>query len=818
MSVLVRRLVVAQLLLYVTVAGVQAQDCRCRARQQGPMSSIGVGKVQVYDPAALELALDGLIRELCGAGSFFDVTKIKSAIGSTQGANARQTYLNVQLQAQGPTLASTDVLTRGVTAEQNSSVEASRTTTVDTSADPSRTVEASNGASSDASVTANQGRTVTRTVAQAAPTIPVAGMPSDVSGVTPLATVSMGAQDLYGEQINMSYQVAVLRMTLERLVSRPMLQTSESIEPHGRAVIGFPISVNADRNNAVAEVQLVFTNNSGKAPVVIDLLPKETTYNCSVVTTDSKQWGLGAVVQWLGIGLAGGKKAADTYLVKDADTVALLSGQSPAWGDWCGGSRDDSIMFGWQFRPVLRRPAVTPGTRWVFAVLELPEQDTKEFVATVQARTCWRVYSPASRTVGREDPASVRWINLGEVKVPARQTTGDALKPTVTSTQVYDVGDDQFRVVATGTRFLPGTRVLLGSRLLSETDGLVRGENTIAFSASAAELALYEPRVLDRYGRCHDMRTLLGLRQVRQYKGDADITADCSCPGRCRVTVTLTPQPGDGVDLSESEHPWVALVGRRVITPRSMQVKPTGEGWEVSFTADRQLLEDSESICLRRLLADTEGTRCDIRRPLPGLVISQVLRTSVDTEPIQKVALLGRGFDGSTHVFIGDTKCDTLEPPKATMMVVTVKAEVLNKGKAIIAINENGETAKGTIPAAKESPRPKLNIADEIYAKETPALAVTGSDLDSIEKVTFNDKKLDFGKDAERKDAERRDAERRDVEAYRLCLAPEVTKEPGVQTLKLTLKDGTEMFVSLEVLAPRVAVGGATPAPGGGGQ
>jgi hypothetical protein len=96
-------------------------------------------------------------------------------------------------------------------------------------------------------------------------------------------------------------------------------------------------------------------------------MPMEKTYNAATYTNKTSGFSLGTAFQFVGISAANQRNNSNVYIARDVDTVAL---------HFPGGTGDESARFGWQFRPVLNRPAVESGTRQVFAVLSLPIDST----------------------------------------------------------------------------------------------------------------------------------------------------------------------------------------------------------------------------------------------------------------------------------------------------------------------------------------------------------------------------------------------------------------------------------------------------------
>jgi hypothetical protein len=299
---------------------------------------------------------------------------------------------------------------------------------------------------------------------------------------------------------------------------------------HGRAVgeraqttLGFPISVDtpSDYAGAVAEVRILILPRHGQTVItqpvsIVNLLPAEKVYNVAKVTSDTKQFGVGVALQLISFGLVGGKSKDRLYLAKDTDTVALqyrvaaglngLSSSDLPW-DECGnlppandrfgrkqfdpaGDYDfpSSVMFGWQYRPVLGAAAVASGVRMGFAQLALPQSDSLAFDPEVWVQTRWRNYDQKKQITGDFRPESCRWRKLPD---PVSVTNPVVVK----DVRVTDEGAGNLLFHATGDFFSSTGQVRSGT--VNAPPAYFDGHSLEFFKPAADVLANGDLQLLD---------------------------------------------------------------------------------------------------------------------------------------------------------------------------------------------------------------------------------------------------------------------------------------------------------------------------------
>lgn len=286
-----------------------------------PENGITVGKPKQFDERTLTVMLQDLENKLTRS-QFPDPTALYAATGRFAGATA--TTSSLALSVRGPstpsivtTVGSTDKQTSGTTSGSGTE----QTETVG-GTNPSKTdKETTSSGSTTANETSNTNQQVTTHGSFAAPT---ATAPNQTSMFPFQPQFGISAQDLLAEQTSLFYQIANLRLLLDRSITDRVKIKNEGsttkLETRDQVVVGFQISIDAAHKDAIAEAEITIT---GPDVSLVSLMPQDKTYNVASVTKDSKAIDMGAVVQFVGVGANIGKTQESLYLVKDTDTVAL---------------------------------------------------------------------------------------------------------------------------------------------------------------------------------------------------------------------------------------------------------------------------------------------------------------------------------------------------------------------------------------------------------------------------------------------------------------------------------------------------------------
>lgn len=350
------------------------------------------------------------------------------------------------------------------------------------------------------------------------PTIPTAPSSNPFSAPT---NVSVSSVDMLAEQVQLNAQLQMYQMLLQGSESDQFLiKNSLAVAPRAQTTIGFQVTLAPPRQykHAVAEVRVVIVPHptqeqvlvqSGEHISVVNLLPSQKTYNVAKITSHQNAFGAGAMIEQVNVGFSTGRSKDRLYLAKDTDTVALeypalptpaltpafperalqgleelvkeqSLGECPnTWEDDLSALLGDSIMFGWQFRPVLGADYVTAGPREVFAQLALPnEMDQEGFAPAVYIQTRWREYDEKRQVVGPVYRDSCSWTRA--------QDSISILSPLrVHGVTWEDVGNGILKIRAVGKFFGSGMTVMSAGTNISPTtfDG-----KSIQFFAPAHDL------------------------------------------------------------------------------------------------------------------------------------------------------------------------------------------------------------------------------------------------------------------------------------------------------------------------------------------
>jgi hypothetical protein len=309
-------------------------------------------------------------------------------------------------------------------------------------------------------------------------------------------TVGASSSDLLTDQVQLNAQMTTLKLLLQGALSdQYVVRNAKAVATRQQTTLGFTISLDPPRQyrHAVAEVRVVVSAPPGQDPVsIMNLLPAEKTYNVAKVTSNAKAFGAGVVTSAIGVGINAGRSRDRLYLVKDTDTLALQYPPPNSRGisrpfpiaasdafhsvldfEHRGTCDDDdtvglpspgkieegehtSIVFGWQFRPVLGADYVKGGQRQVFVQLALPAGLDQQYVPSVHIQTRWRSYDPKKQVVGAVYTRTCSW---------SEGSSGMVLlsRPNVRDVHVADLGGGQLKLSANGDFFSSGVTLLAGS-------------------------------------------------------------------------------------------------------------------------------------------------------------------------------------------------------------------------------------------------------------------------------------------------------------------------------------------------------------------
>jgi hypothetical protein len=640
-------------------------------------NGIYVAPSKVYDTFTLRQMLATTASQLA-AISGFSQANITSAYGTLQGITRDTSFISAQVTTV-PTPAVSSVLANGTTGTNTSANTltlangATGTSTVitcppgtlpgiGTSGVPACTPLTStvtgfpNGGTSNVNTsqlnatsglnlsntgtqTSNQSNTVTTTSGGQAGTVAPIPVSNPIAAPT---NVGISASDMLTEQVQLNSQITTLRLLLQGAVSDQYLtRNSLAIASRQQTTVGFSVSLNPPQRfrHAVAEVRVWIDSPLGIDPVsVMNLLPADKTYNVAKITSHQSQFGAGAVVDMVNVGVNTGKSKDRLYLAKEADTVALqFPRDKPEWPqgadpvarstqghirdffhemviwqslkDVCGDPpniNDNSLIFGWQFRPVLGSDYVEAGQRTVYAQLALPAGLGEQFAPLVHVQTRWRQYDEKRQVVGA--------VYEGSCSISENPTPITVLSPLrVHSASWTDMGSGLLKVSAQGNFFSSGFSVLSGPNTISPStfDG-----KSVQLFANATNLLIYDDlKLLAEDGRTTEigMRSNLGpescgissssLRATPLPDGNSLVRATLSSGPNFSLTVDRSPRPlfliGTQV-YGLHETPFIGSAG---VLDGCAPIPPAGHGVDCvyHFIAQTDALRSAETFTVRDL-------------------------------------------------------------------------------------------------------------------------------------------------------------------------------------------------------------------------
>lgn len=342
--------------------------------------------------------------------------------------------------------------------------------------------------------------------------------PADAQSPKFSPTFGMAAGDLLADQVNLLYQIVNLRLLNERALSDRL----RGGEARLQAVLGFQVSINPPRFArdcvAVAEIELMIPQ--GAEPIsVVAMIPQEKTYNAATLSSSADSLNGSVVSSWR-VGAGVGRRRNALYLHRDTDTIAFE--RSPGWYAGAFGSigKRRSVpaglgALGWEFRPVLGRRSVSPGARWMLAVVSLPQPDPLNAegpppALMVRARTSWRRYHRRRQTTSMRlglwplplfGPKTVEgdWYNLPILRTDDIQ---EQLSPRVSEVSWTDAGGGVAIVLVKGENFFSGSEVTIGGALYRAGDGhlILKSHRAMEVHTTIAALAKGDAVLSGRYG------------------------------------------------------------------------------------------------------------------------------------------------------------------------------------------------------------------------------------------------------------------------------------------------------------------------------
>ena len=683
-----------------------AIDHRTRAS-----NGIAVGEPKVYDDSLLQQMLNSAEAQLSSL-QVLSQSGISANFGAVTGAS--QQFSSFALSAQGGPPMAQSVLTN-------------------------------NGATSQiANTAASAGNSVVTTT-----TAPVQNMtttlspPAAVLATPPAATTalpssySVSASNILNEQMQVTYEIANLRLLVEGPLSDRVLNTSDGktfMKP--RTTLGFPITITPDKRFkdavAVVEVEVETAPNedlSGKKqpPSITALLPREKTYNVAAIMDHNTSLGGGIATQLAGVSIAFLHSRKSYYVVQDQDTVALTF--SPEQHD---PKAEPRIGFLWQFRPVLGSDYVQSGLKQTFVQLSFPSPKSASSLGKIHVRTYWRKYDRDTGVLkdvvqnSLDEDAANSDIPVFDMK---QNIAG------FSPTDLEDLGNGQMLVNVPGI-FLGGTYIRVGSTILQPgSAGFTSEYRRIRFIASIADLATKDVFIVARDG----------TEKALRIKDD--------CYDKQKNPITIRSTPVETIDESNTllkvemepfsspiTLPLILVVGGKVFGYSDAPIRRDGN--TLSVVLPTSFLVGNPAITVKPLLVDDRY-----------FAITSIFSAGTEAE---RLVLLQQGTKSATYLLFGrgldrvaavspkiplhsvgtgeaDDSLRQIELPTATAK--SLKEIILQRDKErpfIVAV---------PAPAATDQAKQTLKFQESVTVGADEAVVI-GDGLGSIFKAQFQKKDL----------------------------------------------------------------------------
>lgn len=691
-------------------------------------NGIRVGEAKVYDDRSLSIMLAELESRLASINAI-NAGNVVAGLDRIQSASSKSTSTTLQLTSPiQPAVNTTEAAQEG----QLAVTERTTTTTELKPAPPERPDSAA-----------------------AAPALPA---------FTP--GVGLGAEDTLANQVNLAYQIYNLRMVLERAVSDRI----DGGVARSQAVLAVPVSIDPpggmhDRA-AYVEIALNPLSDNGKPCQVenphvslVSMMPLEKTYNAMALSKKANAFGGSAVMSVLTLGLAHSSESQNLYVYRDIDTMAL---QFPS-------NKKDELRFGWAFKPVLGRRSIAPGMRQMLAVVSVTNAASDSCGAealAISARSYWRRYDAKRFTTATYVDKEVATAPLGSgtLHIPRPGNVSDLLEPQVDNVIWTSLGANRYVASIRGKNFFPGTQVMLGNRVYADAaSGLqIKSEIAMEIRGELKDLAFGQAYVSGRYdgGEALSQKAMMaasgsgiGIQELgfpldrylqsvplRVVLGNRDGSPLLAAPKGSRLLLTV----GEHV-LDQSYDLNVVGCSVRVFAADGRaSIKPTS-CLQVEALVPGEWLDGDVSIGVRIpfMPAQWSDSRLSYRRQSASFAVLAGGATV-------RLALGGSGASSKAgwKMRVGTGYAATDFIANGALLLFDVPATALADVRTVIVSGPGVSGLTVDMPPLSSPADSKVSIDD---AKTAPlavnylgVVALSGKNLDRINKVEFGGKELVF--------------------------------------------------------------------------
>ena len=697
---------------------------------------IEVGAPKVYDDSLLQQMLITAQAKLTALQGF-DQTSLTNRLGAITGAN--QQFSSLALSVQTPSLPGVSTTSNGGT---NSTV---------TTLQPGAT-------SPTLQNTVNQPVTnVTTTVPQMTPPNPAPAAPATS---LPTSSPQASASDLLNEQLQLTYEIANLRLMLEGSLNDRAFRKDGFTIPKPRSTVGIPITISAPMKykNAVAVVEVEVETVGGtdsfesdKPPALLSVLPREKTYNVAAITDHSAQIGGGFVTQVVGSGgsLLTGRRTY--YVVQDQDTVSLTFQPE----------NHAHVGFLWQFRPVLGQPYVKTGLKQTFVQLAFAAAPDKNPMGRLYATTYWRTYDRRTGQVGEVIPGSLHKLDCALI-------ANFDLKPhpDINTHSLEDLGGGNLAVTIKGP-FTTQTGVRIGGTVMQ--DGAAGFQSTyqgLRFVASIADLATKKVAVVGRDGS--ETEPLIDLTQadgsappdLAIASNGVQVQAVDSTNSLLSITLNNIAPIHMGADpqlnTQSPSLPLLFVIGTTVYGYSDHPLQRSGN--TLSAIVPTAMLIANPNILVRALFTDSaywHGARVTLSQFVVGSQAEQMTLAQQSSDSADFI-LQGSRLKAATLLNASDLSPAKVPNYEDTMWLIHMTKDQATNYKQL-AIQRPGERPTLVqVPATdfKNATQSSLQIKDIAVNDDHAVLTGPTQALAAVVRITFNGQTLQFTttKDAVSKD------------------------------------------------------------------
>jgi hypothetical protein len=737
-------------------------------KRLGSSNGINVGEPKVFDDSLLQQMLNSAESQLVSL-QVLNQSGISANFGVVTGAN--QQISSFALSAQGgPPSATTAVTDNGAT------------TQVANTAIP--------GGTGNSTVTTSTAP-VQNTTTTLSPPTPVTATPPAPSSSLPSA-FGVSASDILNEQMQVTYEIANLRLLLEGPLSDRILQGKDGhVFLKARTTLGFPITITPDKRfkDAIAVVEVEVETDpdenlstDGQPPTITALLPREKTYNVAAIKDKSVSIGGGVATQLVGVSAAFLSGHKSYYLVKDQDTVALTfpTTKNPKMGAATTG-------FLWEFRPVLGQRYVQAGIKQTFVQLSFPTPQSGPILGSIHVRTYWRKVDRATGLLKEVVPHSLN-EDAANSNVPVFDMTPNIRG--FSPTDVEDLGNGQMLVTLMGN-FLGGTYVRVGSSILQGgSAGFTSEYRQIRFVASISDLATKNVSVVTRDGTAVALKVPADSTPYDPDKNpirikNMNITAVDESNSLLQVEINPV--------RSSASLPLVLVIGGKVFGYNDAPIRR--EGTLLSVVLPTSFLVANPEITIKPLFVD-------------DTYLAKRSLFAAGTE-IERIVMVQQDAKSATYLLFGKNLAQvkavaptniTLKPvgngqADDALRQIEVSADVAKSLKQIILQRPNERPFVVAVPAppAADATAQTLKFQERVTIGADEAVIV-GDNLKSVSKVQFQKKDLTISKRSD-------DGKSITVTGLASAGATAVAKTQDIDVLTPTGKLGT---IKLEVVSSKV--------------